>query len=321
MGLHPVSEANEKSPFGDLSAEEFYDRHGVSHSSDFITNSRGLKLFTQWWTPRSPSRPIGLVAVLHGFTFESSWFVELTSILFAESGFITVAIDLQGHGFSDGLTGYVPDINPVVDDCISFFQSFRELHAPPDLPCFLYGESLGGAIALYIAIKEKSRWDGLVLSGAMCEISDRFKPPWPLETVLSAIVNFIPTWRVVPTRRRLIDICFKEPWKTKLALANPRRTVSMPRAGTAYELLRVCEDLKGRFEEVEIPMMIVHGGDDAVCEVRRVEELHRRAKSEDKTVTIYPGMWHLLVGESEENVDLVFGDVVEWLKNRASPRG
>ncbi|XP_010534286.1 PREDICTED: caffeoylshikimate esterase-like isoform X3 [Tarenaya hassleriana] len=318
MGLHPVADANEKSPFGDLSAEEFYNRHGVTHSSAFITNSRGLKLFTQWWSPLPPSRPLGLVAVVHGFTGESSWFLQLTSILFAKSGFIAVAIDHQGHGFSDGLGAHIPDINPVVDDCISFFDDFRSRHVSPDLPCFLYSESLGGAIALYIAIRQKSRWDGLILNGAMCGISAKFKPPWPLEHLLFVVATLIPTWRVIPTRGSIPDLSFKEPWKKKLALASPRRTVARPRAATAYELVRVCKDLQGRFEEVEVPILIVHGGDDVVCDPACVEELHRRAKSVDKTIKIYPGMWHQLVGEPEENCDLVFSDMLEWLRSRAS---
>ncbi|KAB8081188.1 hypothetical protein EE612_002159, partial [Oryza sativa] len=48
------------------------------------------------------------------------------------------------------------------------------------------------------------------------------------------------------------------------------------------------------------------------------EELHRRAGSEDKTLRVYPGMWHQLVGEPEENVDKVFGDVLDWFKSHAA---
>lgn len=66
-----------------------------------------------------------------------------------------------------------------------------------------------------------------------------------------------------------------------------------------------------------MPMLIVHGADDAVCDPACVEELYRKANSEDKTIRVYPGMWHQLVGESEENVELVFGEIVEWLKSRA----
>ncbi|KAH7547904.1 hypothetical protein ACOSP7_032829 [Xanthoceras sorbifolium] len=318
MPKHPIAEANEHSPFGSLTPDEFYARHSVSHCSEFITNSRGLKLFTQWWTPLPPTQVVGVLCVVHGFTGESSWFVQLTSILFAQSGFATCAIDHQGHGFSDGLAAHIPDINPVVDDAIAFFDSFRARHAP-DLPAFLYSESLGGAIALYITLRQKGAWSGLILNGAMCGISDKFKPPWPLEHLLFAVAWLLPTWRVVPTRGSLLNVSFKEEWKRKLAVASPRRSVARPRAATAYELLRVCGDLQGRFEEVDVPLLICHGSDDVVCDPGCAEELYKRATSGDKTLNIYPGMWHQLVGEPEKNVELVFGDMVEWLRTRALP--
>lgn len=65
-------------------------------------------------------------------------------------------------------------------------------------------------------------------------------------------------------------------------------------------------------------MLICHGGDDVVCDPACVEELYKRAASKDKTLSIYPGMWHQLIGEPEENVELVFGEMVEWLRERAS---
>lgn len=316
---HPVAEANEQSPFGPLSAPEFYARHQVTHSSEYITNSRGFKLFTQWWAPLPPTKTIGFIAVVHGFTGESSWFVQLTSVLFAKSGFAVCAIDHQGHGFSDGLDGliyHIPDINPVVDDCVQYFKTFRDTHAP-NLPAFLYAESLGGAIALYITLRQKGAWDGLILNGAMCGISDKIKPPWPLEHLLFIVAAVVPTWHVVPTRGSLPRISFKEERKLKLALASPNRREVRPRAATALELLRVCRELQGKFEEVDVPLLIVHGGDDLVCDPECVKELYRRATSGDKTLKIYPGMWHQLIGEPEENVNLVFGDMIEWLKSRA----
>ena len=317
---HPVAEASEESPFGSLTADQFYARHKVTHGSEYITNARGLKLFTQWWIPLPPTQPIGILAIVHGFTGESSWMIQLTAVFFAKAGFATCAIDHQGHGFSDGLVAHIPDINPVVDDCISFFDAFRARH-PPSLPSFLYSESLGGAIALLITLRKErvgSAWDGLILNGAMCGVSAKFKPPWPLEHFLSLVAALVPTWRVVPTRGSIPEVSFKEERKRKLALASPRRTVARPRAATALELLRICSELQGRFEEVEVPLLIAHGGEDVICDPACVEELYRRASSKDKTLKIYPGMWHQLIGETDENVELVFGDMLEWLRSRAT---
>lgn len=315
--VHPIAEANDHSPFGTLTPEEFYTRHSVTHASEFITNSRGLKLFTQWWIPNPPTKLIGTLAVVHGYTGESSWTVQLSAVYFAKAGFATCAIDHQGHGFSDGLIAHIPDVNPVVDDCISFFESFRS-RFDSSLPSFLYSESLGGAIAILITLRRGGLpWNGLILNGAMCGVSDKFKPPWPLEHFLSLAAAVIPTWRVVPTRGSIPDVSFKEEWKRKLAIASPKRTVARPRAATAQELLRICRELQGRFEEVDVPFLAVHGGDDIVCDPACVEELYSRAGSKDKTLKIYDGMWHQLVGEPEENVELVFGDMLEWLIKHA----
>ncbi|CAL9189646.1 unnamed protein product [Musa hybrid cultivar] len=320
---HPVAEADERSPFGRLSAEEFYARHAVSHASSSFVNPRGLRIFTQWWEPLPPARPIATVAVVHGFTGESSWLVQLTAVYLAKHGFAVGALDHQGHGFSDGLVAHIPDIEPIVDDCVTFFDSFRARY-PPSLPCFLYAESLGGAIALMIHLREKDGratrgWDGVVLNGAMCGISPKFKPPWPLEHLLWLAAAIAPTWNIAFTRGSIPDVSFKVEWKRKLALASPRRTVARPRAATALELLRVCREVQGKFEQVTLPMLIVHGADDVVCDPACVEELRRRAASEDKTIRIFPGMWHQIVGEPDENVELVFGEIIEWLKARAVP--
>ncbi|KAK7279661.1 hypothetical protein RJT34_24717 [Clitoria ternatea] len=318
--VHPIAEANENSPFGTLTPDEFYAHHSVSHGSEFITNPRGLKLFTQWWYPLPPTKLIGTLAIVHGFTGESSWFIQLTSVHFAKAGFATCAIDHQGHGFSDGLDGleaHIPDINPVVDDCITFFDNFRS-RFHPSLPSFLYSESLGGAIALLITLRRNGMpWNGLILNGAMCGISDKFKPPWPLEHFLSVAAAIIPTWRVVPTRGSIPDVSFKVEWKRKLALASPRRKVARPRAATAQELMRICRELQERYEEVDVPFLAVHGGDDVICDPACVEELYARAASKDKTLKVYPGMFHQLIGEPEENVELVFEDMLEWLRTRA----
>ncbi|XP_027189643.1 caffeoylshikimate esterase-like [Cicer arietinum] len=319
--VHPVAEANDHSPFGTLTPDEFYAHHSVSHGSEFVTNPRGLKLFTQWWIPQPPTNIIGTIAVVHGYTSESSSFIQLTAVYFTKAGFATCAIDHQGHGFSDGLIAHIPDINPVVDDCITFFESFRS-RFNSSLPSFLYSESLGGAIALLITLRRSGTpWNGVILNGAMCGVSAKFKPPWPLEHFLSMAAAIIPTWCVVPTRGSIPEVSFKEEWKRKLAIASPGRSMARPRASTAQELLRICRELQGRFEEVEVPFLIVHGANDVVCDPVCVEELYSRATSKDKTLKIYDGMWHQLVGEPEENVELVFGDMLEWLYKRATVCG
>ena len=47
--------------------------------------------------------------------------------------------------------------------------------------------------------------------------------------------------------------------------------------------------------------------------------LYETASSTDKTIKLYPGMWHSLsYGELPENLDIVFTDVITWLDDRVA---
>lgn len=46
---HPVNDANESSPYGDLTREEFYKNHQILHKESFMLNQQNMKIFTQTW--------------------------------------------------------------------------------------------------------------------------------------------------------------------------------------------------------------------------------------------------------------------------------
>lgn len=67
--------------------------------------------------------------------------------------------------------------------------------------------------------------------------------------------------------------------------------------------------------------MVLHGEDDKVTDKAVSRELYEVASSSDKTFKLYPGMWHgLLYGETPENIEIVFADIIGWLDKRASHR-
>ncbi|KAJ4980604.1 hypothetical protein NE237_031441 [Protea cynaroides] len=315
---HPIHEATENSPFGDLTREDFYKTHHVIHQQEFMLNRRNMKIFTQSWCPDATTvtELKGLVAMVHGYVSESSWIFQLTAVAIAKLGFYVCALDMQGHGYSHGLYGHIPDIKPVIDDCIQFFDSARADH--PKLPAFLYGESLGGAIAILIALRQKEIWSGLVLNGAMFGVSSKFKPVWPLEKLLPVAAFFAPNWRVIFTKSLTMK-SFKEEWKRKLVTKSPNyRSSGKPPAATALEFLRLCEKLRKLCHKLELPLLVLHGEDDLICDSDSARLFYELAGSRDKTLKIFPGMWHQLIGEPKEDVELVFQTIFSWLQDQAS---
>lgn len=189
--------------------------------------------------------------------------------------------------------------------------------ADPSLPCFLYGESLGGAIAMLIALEQKNAWNGLVLNGAMCGVSSKFKPIWPLEEFLPLAAFVVPRWRAIFTKS-LVEKSYKERWKRELVRNNPAADVAEhPTFASALVFMRMVGDIERRCGELEVPLLMVHGSDDSVCDSGSAELVYELARSEDKSLRMLDGMWHQLIGEPEETVDLGFGIILSWLKERA----
>lgn len=231
-------------------------------------------------------------------------------------GFACFALDLQGHGHSEGLKGFVPNVDLVVEDCLSYFNSVQIDLQFQGLPSFLYGESMGGAICILIHFASPKAFDGAILAAPMCKISDKVKPRWPIPEILTFLAKFLPTLPIVPTAD-LLDKSVKVPEKKIIAGMNPLRYRGKPRLGTVVELLRVTDYLSKRLGDVSLPFIVLHGNADVVTDPAVSRALYDEAKSEDKTIKIYDGMMHsLLFGETDENIELVRGDIISWLNHR-----
>ena len=97
-----------------------------------------------WWWPTAPDAPA--ILYLHG----SRW--NLAGQLFRieqlhEFGFSVLAIDYRGFGQSDG---DLPSEKTVYEDARVAWQRLVELQPDPALR-FIYGHSLGGAVAIDLA--------------------------------------------------------------------------------------------------------------------------------------------------------------------------
>ncbi|KAJ9160022.1 hypothetical protein P3X46_025463 [Hevea brasiliensis] len=256
------------------------DTGNIRYDEEFILNSRGLKLFTCRWIPVN-QEPVALIFICHGYAMECSISMNSTAHRLAKEGFAIYGIDYEGHGKSAGLQGYVDNMDNIIDDCTSHFTSICEKEENRGKMRYLLGESMGGAVALLLHRKKPEFWDGAVLVAPMCKIAEDLKP----HPVI-----------------RSNAYCYK----------------GRPRLKTGYELLRTTMQIEQKLQEVSLPFLVLHGKDDRVTDKSVSKQLHNAASSTDKTIKLYPGMWHgLLYGEPLENIEIVFKDIIDWLGERA----
>ncbi|PRQ28857.1 putative 2-acylglycerol O-acyltransferase [Rosa chinensis] len=305
--------------WGTTPEQDYYDQQGIKSSKSYFTSPRGLRLFTRQWLP-IVSPPRGLIFMVHGYGNDISWTFQATAIFLAQNGFACFALDLESHGRSHGLRAFVPNVDLVVQDCRFFFSFVKQNPQYETLPSFLYGESMGGAICLLIHFADPEAFHGAILVAPMCKIADAVKPKWPIPQILTFVAKFLPTLAVVPTGDLMVKSVKVEDKKV-IADMNPSRYRGRPRLGTVLELLRVTDHVSRRLCDVSLPFLVLHGSADVVTDPNVSRALYEEAKSEDKTIKIYDGMMHsLLFGETDENVEIVRGDILAWLDQRCRAR-
>ncbi|KAL3681836.1 hypothetical protein R1sor_024792 [Riccia sorocarpa] len=289
---------------------------GFVYGEEYIHNSRGMRLFTCHWFP--VGRDIkALIFLCHGYAMECSVYTRETGVRLARAGYAVYGIDYEGHGKSEGLRCYISNFDDLVTDCEAFFKKITEQDEYFGKPRFLYGESMGGAVAILVSERDPSFWSGLVLVAPMCKISEKMKPPAFLTSLLKKISHVIPTWKIVPTKD-VIENAFKDPIKREEIRSNPFAYQGQPRLLTALEMLRASQQIEKNLKKISLPFLCLHGEADTVTEPEVSKALYTESISFDKSFKLYTGMWHgLTTGEPDQNVELVFGDITDWLDLRA----
>ncbi|KAF5455264.1 hypothetical protein F2P56_024860 [Juglans regia] len=283
---------------------------------EYIRNPRGVQLFTCRWLPFSS--PNALVFLCHGYGMECSGFMRECGIRLARAGYAVFGIDYEGHGRSKGARCYIKKFENIVNDCYDFFKSVSVQEEYRNKCRFLYGESMGGAVALLLHKKDPSFWNGAVLVAPMCKISEKVKPHPVIVNILTRVEDIIPKWKIVPTKD-VIDAAFKDPIKREEIRSNKLIYQDKPRLKTALEMLRTSMSLEESLNEVTLPFFVLHGEADTVTDPEVSRALYEQASTLDKTIKLYPGMWHgLTSGEPDENVEIVFADIIAWLGKHTS---
>ncbi len=160
---------------------------GVVEASLPVRAGKATQHVNSWWWPADdPKAPA--VLYLHG----ARW--NLTGQLFRiqqlhDFGFSVLAIDYRGFGKSDG---DLPSEETVYEDARVAWQALAQRQPDPKRR-FIYGHSLGGAIAIDLAShldrSDAAQARGLIVESSFTTLADIAKSlstPWlPLQLILS----------------------------------------------------------------------------------------------------------------------------------------
>jgi len=265
--------------------------------------SDGLPMYSKDWKPEG--KPKAVVCLVQGLGEHIDRYEHVAAAL-TSKGYVLSGFDLRGHGKSGGPRGHTPSYDALMDDIAKFLDK-AEKHFP-DLPCFLYGHSLGGNLILNYPLLRKSTLAGVISTGPWIKLS--FQPP-ASKIGLAKIMNGIlpgfsqPNGLETAALSRLPEVVtayVNDP------LVHDRISARM--FLTVYEAgLWALEHAS----EIKMPILIMHGGADRITSPEASREFAEKA-GEQVTLHIWEGLYHEIHNEPEQ-AD-VFKVMVEWLDSQ-----
>uniref|UniRef100_U3C8U7 Monoglyceride lipase n=2 Tax=Callithrix jacchus TaxID=9483 RepID=U3C8U7_CALJA len=277
-----------------------------------LVNADGQYLFCRYWKPTGT--PKALIFVSHGAAEHCGRYDELAQML-KGLDLLVFAHDHVGHGQSEGERMVVSDFHVFVRDVLQHVDSVQKDY--PGLPVFLLGHSMGGAIVILTAAERPGFFAGMVLISPLVlanpESATTFK-------VLAAkVLNLVlPNLSLGP-----IDSSVLSRNKTEVDIYNSDPLIC--RAGLkvcfGIQLLNAVSRVERALPKLTVPFLLLQGSADRLCDSKGAYLLMESAKSQDKTLKIYEGAYHVLHKELPEVTNSVFHEINMWVSQRTSVTG
>ena len=265
-----------------------------------FTGAKGRRIFTQSWLPEGSPRD--QVVIAHGYAEHSGRYDAVARFLTAR-GFAVHALDHHGHGKSEGARAVIERFAQADADIDTLVDKVRAASGLATVK--LIGHSMGGSLALNYALNHQDKLSGLVLSGPAIGGRMAFITRW-----LLALVSAI-----APQRGTIAldaNAVSRDPAVVADYLADPLVFRGKVPARTAHEMFKAIHSYPERVGSLTIPCLLMHGEADALVSAKLAAPLFEGIGSADKTIRIWPGLFHEIFNEPER--EEVLDVTADWLE-------
>jgi len=273
--------------------------------TQFRLSHAGLSLHAYHWPAIAPSKRKA-IGIIHGLGEHGGRYANVAAY-FCAQGYEVFAFDHQGHGQSEGAKGTIESWESFVSE-INTFRSAIEgaLDSPHEL--ILWGHSMGALVLLdyLVSRPEASTLHGAVVTSPPLKLGN--PPPALLRNLASIAASLVPTL----TKSNELDASdlSHDEEVVRLYKSDPHNhdRVSML---LGYEMLEAPKRLLAAPQAIPVPMLLMHGDADQICDVAGTQEFAKAAKGEVH-LQIWPGLFHETHNEPSQ-LD-VFAYAKTWIE-------
>ncbi len=280
----------------------------MQHREASFKGAGEAEIHYQQWSPEH--KPRALIVLVHGAAEHSGRYRRFAEH-FVHSGYATAALDHIGHGRSEGQRGYVGNFGGYVETLDRFLRLLKQEF--PDIPRVLLGHSMGGLIASCYLLQNQDDFVGCVLSGPA--IKTDLEPPLWQRLLIQFFAAVAPRLGVLQLDASGVS---RDPLEVRQYLDDPLVYGGKLTARKVAQLFAAMQWIQEQAADIHLPMLLMHGEADSLTSPAGSRYLYERISSEDKTLKLYPGLYHEIFNEPERAQ--VFADLQDWLDQRLERR-
>lgn len=228
---------------------------------------------------------------------------------------LVFAHDHVGHGQSEGERMVVSDFQVFVRDVLQHVDTMQKDY--PEVPIFLLGHSMGGAISILVAAERPTYFSGMVLISPLVLANPESAST--LKVLAAKLLNF-----VLPNMSLgRIDSSVLSRNKSEVDLYNSDPLIC--RAGVkvcfGIQLLNAVSRVERAMPRLTLPFLLLQGSADRLCDSKGAYLLMESSRSQDKTLKMYEGAYHVLHKELPEVTNSVLHEINTWVSHRIATAG
>jgi alpha-beta hydrolase superfamily lysophospholipase len=276
----------------------------MAPAAEFWMQSKdGTRLFGRRWALESPR---AAVAIVHGYAEHSGRYNHVAAML-NTLGLDVFALDVRGHGRSDGARGHAADYNEYIDDVRVFLDEIRKVS--PTRRILVLGHSNGGLITLLYALDPAPDVFACVVTAPFLGTAMKV-PGWKssLGKIMSAVYPKLSLPSGLPTQGLSHDP------EVVRAYENDPLVFPTATAGWFTAALAAQDRVKREAGRIALPILVMQGMADPLVDASMARPLFDAIGSSDKKYVEYPGLYHEIMNEVEK--DKVLADIRAWIEPR-----
>ena len=273
----------------------------MKHQEGFFENSIQQTIYYQHWLP--DTAPKAALLVIHGLNEHSGRYAHLADF-FTQRDIAVFSLDQIGHGKSEGTRSFVKQFSFLIDDLVTYIGLIKGIVG--DIPLFTIGHSLGGLINPVFLFDHQDLVSGAIFSGPLTLVPDYVSSfTITMGQIISAI---LPKMVLLEIDKENLsrDPAVVQAYIDDPLVYNGKITVRM-----SAEMNAAIKRVGKEVSSINLPVLILHGGEDKIVDPACSDFLYNGVASEDKKLIVYDGFFHEIFNEPEQ--DQVFTDMLNWL--------